>query len=143
MTKLRGSCACGSVQYEITDGLIGPITYCHCWRCRKQSGSSFGTTAGVARNGFHLKSGAELVKHWESSPGVRRYFAGCCGTPIWKDDEQDRTELGFRLGSLDGDPLLKGGMHFHVGSKTPWFEITDSLPQEGGGMPFGMGGGES
>ena len=44
---LKGSCACGQVRYEIWGDLLAPITYCHCWRCRKQSRSSFGTTAGL------------------------------------------------------------------------------------------------
>lgn len=35
MTSLGGSCACGRVRYAIEGELIGPITYCHCWRCRK------------------------------------------------------------------------------------------------------------
>jgi hypothetical protein len=28
-------------------------------------------------------------------------------------------------------------MHFSTGSKAPWVEIHDALPQEAGGPPFG------
>jgi hypothetical protein len=42
---LKGSCACGRIRYEIRGELVGPITDCHCWRCRKHSGSSFGSKA--------------------------------------------------------------------------------------------------
>src|ERR1700683_2701507 len=119
---LNGSCACGRVRYEIRGELLGPITYCHCWRCRKHSGSSFGTTAGVKAREFFVVSGVELLSTWESSPGVRRYFASCCGSPIYKRDDGAPNVLGFRLGTLDTDPSRMAGVHFMVGSKAPWVE---------------------
>ena len=134
---LKGSCACGRVRYEIRGASIGPLTYCHCWRCRKHSGSSFGTTAGVKAAELVILSGEELLSSWESSPGVHRFFAGCCGSPIYKRDEAMPEVLGFRLGTLDSDPSKKVELHFRVGSKAPWVEIGDSLRQEAGGPPFG------
>ncbi len=113
------------------------MTYCHCWRCRKHSGSSFGTTAGVRTADFAILVGKDLVSEWQSSPGVHRFFAGCCGSPIYKGDHADPTELGFRLGTLDTDPLRSVDLHFMTGSKAPWVEIRDDLPQETGGPPFG------
>ncbi|MBW2235553.1 MAG: GFA family protein [Deltaproteobacteria bacterium] len=134
---LKGSCACGRVRYEIRGELLGPVTCCHCWRCRKHSGSSFGTTAGVNASDLSLLAGEELLSSWESSPGVHRFFAACCGSPIYKRNDAAAAVLGFRLGTLDTDPLKKAELHFMVGSKVPWVEIDDSLPQEPGGVPFG------
>lgn len=37
--------------------------------------------------------------------------------------------LGFPLGTLDTDPGARAGKHVFVGSKAPWFDITDQLPQ--------------
>ncbi|WP_210337769.1 GFA family protein [Mesorhizobium sp. INR15] len=132
-----GSCACGRVRYKIDGKLLGPVTYCHCWRCRKHSGSSFGTTAGVRAVDFSIDLGAELLRSWESSPGVHRFFAGCCGSPIYKVDNAAPEELGFRLGTLDVDPSVTVDEHFMVGSKAPWVEIADTIPQLAGGAPFG------
>jgi hypothetical protein len=134
---LRGSCACGRVAYEVRGDLIGPITYCHCWRCRKHSGSSFGTTAGVKAAEFFILTGEQLLASWESSPGVHRFFASCCGSPIYKRQQVAPEVLGFRLGTLDTDPSRKAEIHFMVGSKAPWVEICDSLPREAGGVRFG------
>jgi len=132
---LTGSCACGQVTYEIRGELIRPITYCHCWRCRKHSGASFGTTAGIKANDLVFTSGGDALSHWESSPGVRRYFASCCGSPIYKRDDAVPEFLGFRLGTLDSDPSVRVDMHFMVDSKAPWVEICDDLDQESGGGP--------
>jgi hypothetical protein len=134
---LKGSCACGRVRYEIRGELLGPITYCHCWRCRKHSGSSFGTTAGVKAAELSFVSGRELLSSWESSPGVFRFFASCCGSPIYKRSDARPEVLGFRLGTLDSDPGRTADMHFMVGSKAPWVRIEDGLTREPGGVPFG------
>lgn len=58
-------------------------------------------------------------------------------TPIYKRDDAAPESLGFRLGTLDTDPAMLVDVHFMVGSKAPWVEIGDDLPQEGGGPPFG------
>jgi hypothetical protein len=33
------------------------------------------------------------------------------------------------LGVLDDDPGVRPACHIFVGSKAPWYEITDNLPQ--------------
>jgi len=33
------------------------------------------------------------------------------------------------MGSLDDDPGIRPTAHIFVGSKAPWFEIADDLPQ--------------
>ena len=33
------------------------------------------------------------------------------------------------MGTLDDDPEIKPSPHIYVGSKAPWHEITDKLPQ--------------
>lgn len=134
---VNGSCACGRIRYEIRGELIGPVTYCHCWRCRKHSGSSFGTTAALRADDLVFLAGEGLLSGWESTPGIHRFFASCCGSPIYKRHDAVPEILGFRLGTLDSDPSRTAEMHFMADSKAPWVEICDSLPQESGGVPFG------
>jgi hypothetical protein len=33
------------------------------------------------------------------------------------------------LGTLDDDPGVRPSIHIFTGSKAPWFDITDDLPQ--------------
>ena len=132
---LKGSCACGTVRYEIRGALHGPIVYCHCWRCRKHSGSSFGTTVGVRADDLVFIEGEDLLSFWESSPGVRRFFASCCGSPIYKSGNEAAEYLGFRLGTLDDDPGVTVDKHYMVVSKAPWVVISDDLDQEPGNGP--------
>jgi hypothetical protein len=134
---LEGSCACGRVRYELRGELVGPLAYCHCWQCRKHSGSSFGTTAAVKASELRVVAGEELLSSWQSSPGIHRFFAGCCGSPIYKRRDDFPALLGLRLGTLDSDPGRTVEEHIFVSSKVPWVELRDGLPQKAGGAPFG------
>ena len=40
-----------------------------------------------------------------------------------------REYVHVALGSLVDDPSMRPTKHIFVGSKAPWFEITDDLPQ--------------
>lgn len=124
---LKGSCLCGGIRYEI-DGNLGPVANCHCTQCRKASGASFTTSASVPATSFRLVAGAELLREWESSPGVRRCFCGRCGSSIVKRNDAKPDTVRLRLGTLDTDPGVKPSKHIFVGSKAGWVDITDGLP---------------
>jgi len=125
---IKGSCLCGGIQYEI-DADLGPVTNCHCGQCRKASGAAFASNASVPTAAFRFVSGAELLKEWESSPGKQRCFCGRCGSPILKRNDDHPETVRLRLGTLDNDPHIKPSRNIYIGSKAPWFEITDSLPR--------------
>lgn len=123
----KGSCLCGSVQYEI-NGDIGDGYYCHCQRCRKASGTAFASNALIRFTDFKLIQGhAHFKTYHNEETGVERYFCSHCGSPILS--KRLTTEgTAIRLGSLDTD-LLKGPKaHIFVASKATWHEIRDELP---------------
>jgi len=72
-----------------------------------------------------------------SSEGVHRYFARCCGSPVYKCDISEPGGIRLRLGTLDTDPNVLVELHYMVASKAPWVTIEDALPQETCGPPFG------
>lgn len=133
---LEGSCACGRVRYELRGALRGPLGHCHCWQCRKHSGASFGSTAAIVAEEFEVVAGEERLSSWESSPGVHRVFARCCGSPIYKRRDDLPQVYGLRLGSLDSDPGRVVEEHIFVDSKAPWVRFDDGLRQQEGGAPF-------
>jgi hypothetical protein len=133
---LVGSCACGGIRYEVDGDLAGPVGHCHCWQCRKHSGASFGTTAAVKASEFRVVAGEDRLGSWESSPGVHRFFAQCCGTPLFKRRDALPQLVALRLGTLDVDPGRVAEAHIFVSSKAPWVALEDGLPKKAGGAPF-------
>jgi hypothetical protein len=43
--------------------------------------------------------------------------------------------LGLAMRTLDDDPVIRPSFHVFVGSKAPWFEITDHLQRFDGFPP--------
>lgn len=125
---IRGSCLCGSVRYEVR-GPFGRVTHCHCSQCRKAHGAAFGTYARVRWADFIVTAGEGEIASYRSSPDVRRTFCRQCGATLQFIHEARVDSFSLALGTLDDDPGVRAVAHIFVGSKAPWFEITDGLPQ--------------
>ena len=123
---IRGSCLCGSVSYEIT-GSFKVMGNCHCSMCRKSNGAAFATWGIIDPNQFRWTSGAEFVQGYQSSADRQRCFCKKCGSALVSTHSGAVTEVV--VGSIDGDPGMRPVEHIFVGSKAPWYEITDALPQ--------------
>lgn len=129
---IRGGCLCGGVRFEI-DRAVGPFELCHCPRCRKASGSAFVAGLGVRVRDFRLLGGAELIRTFEAPildhpPAYRVAFCSRCGSPVPHPPE-GATWFEIPAGLLDDDPLLRPERHIFVECKSPWYEISDSLPR--------------
>lgn len=125
---IRGSCLCGTVRYEIS-GPLDRLTHCHCSQCRKAHGAAFGSYARVKQAEFRFVAGEVDVASYASSPGVRRTFCKRCGARLQFIRESKPEALWLAVATLDEDPRIRPSHHIFVGSKAPWFEITDGLPQ--------------
>jgi len=125
---LRGGCLCGSVRYEVR-GPVKRIVHCHCSMCRKAHGAAFGSYAIVSAADFSVTAGQDEIAAYESSPGVRRTFCRRCGSTLQFKNAKRPQSVELAAGTLDDDPGVKPALHIFVGSKAPWFDITDGLPQ--------------
>lgn len=124
---IRGSCLCGGIRYEI-DGQLRDAGNCHCSMCRRAHGAAFATYAQVRLDEFSWVSGEELVSVYESSPGGYRCFCRVCGSPLGARAKDGKLSW-VTLGTVEGDPGVRPNAHIFVGSKAPWYEIADHLPQ--------------
>ncbi len=129
---ISGGCQCGAVRYTVR----APATemeHCHCSMCRKIHGAIFVTFAVFPRDAFSIDKGADDLATYDSSPKVHRKFCRTCGAHIMEvaDDAPERVYVA--VGTIDGGahPGHPEGAikHIFVGSKVPWYEITDGLPQ--------------
>jgi ketosteroid isomerase-like protein len=130
---LTGGCLCGTVRFEI-DGTLGPITCCHCSRCRRASGSAFVAAASVDRECFRVTAGEDAVSEYQSSPSNRRAFCTKCGSQLWGRHD-DYPVVRVRAGGLDDDPGSRVVAHVMMGSKADWLEDGDDAVEEFSEMP--------
>lgn len=85
---LSGTCLCGSIAVtirdpELFDGPKGLI--CHCWNCRKATGSLASINTIVSRDKVTIEDKKGTLKifndEWtESGQTLERYFCSNCGT---------------------------------------------------------------
>ncbi len=126
--KLTGRCLCEGVRYEI-QGELGPIYNCHCSKCRRWHGAAFRTRATINADQFRWIQGQERVSQFYSSEHVVKSFCSVCGSNLISTYDNKPHLIGVPLGGLDQAPSNRCEGHIFVGSKSPWFEITDELPQ--------------
>lgn len=129
---IHGSCLCGGIRFEFIKP-AGPFELCHCSRCRKVTGSAFFSGLYVRVEDFHLVDGQELITTYEATilrepPAYRVSFCSRCGSPV-PNPAADTELVEIPAGLLDDDPEMKPDKHIFVELKSPWFEVTDHLPQ--------------
>ena len=125
---LSGHCECGRVRFEV-DGEIVDFSHCHCSQCRRLHGAAYATFAGVDRDQFRYLAGDTDISTFSSSASNDRVFCSICGSTILVDPRDEPEYLYLSMSTLDGDPPRPAGYHAYVGSRAPWHEITDDLPQ--------------
>jgi hypothetical protein len=123
---LLGKCECGTVRYRVADEFRYAMN-CHCSRCRAATGSAFKPFAGIEREKLEITDGEDaLLVHGEEELNDTR--CGACGSLLFSV-VREGAYVHVALGSLVDPPSLRPAAHIFVGSKAPWFEITDDLPQ--------------
>lgn len=125
---LRGSCLCGAVTFEIAAPVI-TMGNCHCSMCRKQHGTAFSTYYQFERSGLTVLSGEDHIQRYAASDFAERGFCGTCGTKLTFTIGELPDRIWIAAGALDDDPGTQPEYHIFVGSKAPWYEISDAVPQ--------------
>jgi hypothetical protein len=123
---LRGKCECGAVRYRVRDEFRYAAN-CHCSNCRAATGSAFKPFAGIEREKLEIVQGADTLLVWGDDVG-NHTRCGVCGSLLYSV-VRDGAYVHVALGSLVDDPGIRPTEHIFVGSKAPWFEITDDLVQ--------------
>ena len=123
---LSGRCECGTVRYRVVDAFRYAAN-CHCSRCRAATGSAFKPFAGIEREKLELTAGLDtLLIHGDEELNDTR--CNVCGSLLFSV-VRDGAYVHVALGSLGDAPSIRPTHHIFVGSKAPWFEIRDDLPQ--------------
>jgi hypothetical protein len=124
---LVGKCLCGAVRYAV-QGPFRYAGYCHCSGCRARTGSAFSAFAGIEKSKLKVTDGADSIALFELNPDNIVSFCKRCGASPFSLVREGEF-FHVTLGTLVGDPGIRPMFHIFVGSKAPWHEITDALPQ--------------
>jgi hypothetical protein len=123
---LSGGCFCGAVRYTVADEFAYALN-CHCSNCRRTTGSAFKPFAGIARHKLSISQGHDRLMTYGDET-THDAHCGRCGSLLYSV-VREGAYAHVTLGTLADDPSIRPTAHIFVGSKAPWFEITDDLPQ--------------
>lgn len=131
---LAGECFCRAVRYEVADEFAYALN-CHCGNCRRTTGAAFKPFAGIERGKFHVVSGDDARMIYGDD---MTHDAHCrrCGSLLYSV-VRDGNWVHVAMGTLIDAPTIRPTAHIFVGSKAPWYEITDGLPQHQGHIGAG------
>jgi hypothetical protein len=123
---LAGKCFCGGVHYAVADE-FSYAANCHCSNCRRTTGSAFKPFAGIERDKLVVTKGRDSLLIFGDETG---YDAHCkvCGSLLYSLVRAGAF-IHVSMGTLVDVPTIRPTKHIFVGSKAPWFTITDALPQ--------------
>jgi hypothetical protein len=123
---LVGKCLCDAVHYAVADEFVYAAN-CHCSNCRRATGSAFKPFAGIARDKLRITKGADRLMIFGDDNGNDTHCK-LCGSLLYSV-VRDGAFVHVAMGTLVDDPTIRPTKHIFVGSKAPWFTITDDLPQ--------------
>jgi hypothetical protein len=124
--SLAGKCLCGAVHYAVADEFVYAAN-CHCSNCRRTTGSAFKPFAGIGRNRLRITKGEDnLMLVGEAN--ANDTHCSLCGSLLYSV-VRDGAFVHVAMGTLVDDPSIRPRAHIFVGSKAPWFTITDDLAQ--------------
>jgi hypothetical protein len=124
--SLAGKCLCGAVHYAVADEFVYAAN-CHCSNCRRTTGAAFKPFAGIGRNRLRITKGEDNLLI-VGDVNANDTHCKLCGSLLYSV-VRDGDFAHVAMGSLVDDPAIRPRAHIFVGSKAPWFTITDDLPQ--------------
>lgn len=127
MNTLHASCLCGAVALTLPDQ-FDYMGNCHCSECRKFSGADYTSVGGLDGDKVTIAKGSEAIGRYQKSDETSLAFCRHCGSSLFSQ-KRSTGKINLRLGILDEAPSQKPAFHIFVGSKAPWHEIGDDLPQ--------------
>lgn len=124
--KISGKCLCGAVHYSVTDDFEYAMN-CHCSNCRRATGSAYKAFAGIKRHHLNITQGMDKFFKYG---GNIDFDVHCkiCGSLLYSV-VRGGEYVHVTMGSMTDSPSIHPTQHIYVGSKAPWHEITDDLPQ--------------
>jgi hypothetical protein len=123
---LSGACFCGAVAYTVPDEFLYAAN-CHCGNCRRTTGAAFKPFAGIERHKLTLTKGQSDLTVVGEEEGNDTHCKAC-GSLLYSVVRAG-AYVHVAMGTLVDAPTIRPNRHIFVGSKAPWFTITDDLPQ--------------
>jgi hypothetical protein len=138
---LTGGCPCEAVRFAV--GALPLLIFaCHCRECQRWSGSAFGLSMPVKRDGFSLTRGEPKPWHHAGASGFEstHWFCANCGGRVFGQRSNRPDIVTLRAGTLDDTWWVRPIAHINLESAQAWERIPnnaecfEAMPSEFGAL---------
>lgn len=122
-----GRCACGEVEYRLTNSLL-VIHACHCTWCQRETGTAFALNGVIETQHLEVIKGRPVAVLLPSASGKGQEVLRCpsCQVALWSHYAGAGQALAFvRLGTLDDTSAVQPDVHIFTSSKQSWVTIPE------------------
>jgi len=129
---LSGGCLCGRIRYEVR---VQPrsLVVCHCHLCQRRSGSAFGVSMPVDRQGFAITEGVAITRVMPGGSGAlsTHYYCDECLCRTHSEPSTFPAISFVRAGTLDDTSWLQPVAQLWMSSAQTWACVDGILSFEG------------
>lgn len=129
MMKLKGSCHCGAVSFEVEAMSPSPFLRCYCSICRKTAGSGgYAINLGADARTMKVEGREHLSVYRARMPDGhvstgQRHFCKQCGSALWLYDPTWPELVHPHASAIDTPlPVPPQRTHMMLGSRANWAE---------------------
>jgi hypothetical protein len=124
----KGSCLCGEITFVI-EGEFEQFFFCHCERCRKDTGSAHAANLFSSTAKLSWLSGENKAKTFNfNSDGHVKSFCTTCGSAL-PNIQMDGKLLVVPAGSIDSEIHFKPQGHIFFANKANWDNDLEKVPK--------------
>ncbi|MDC7255345.1 GFA family protein [Shinella sp. YE25] len=129
MMQLAGRCLCRCLTFSFSGDIVS-TGHCHCESCRRATSSPVTTFFCVATENLAFQG--DTLRHYVSSPGVRRGFCGNCGSPMSYETDKRPGIIDLYVASLVDASGVDITQHGFWNERVSWLHCEDDLPKREG-----------
>lgn len=129
MSKIKGTCSCNSINFEINATAIVKAVNCHCNLCRKMNCSAFSSYVVIRESGYKLISGQDNIASYKRSQNATKSFCRICGTPIYNSNPTQYPGLKILyLGTLENAEQINIDANIFCDTRLDWVKGINGIP---------------
>lgn len=126
MNQYKGECLCGACRYVIRGDKPVAAYFCHCSRCRKETGTIHAATVFFNNAQLVWERGAANLTHYRlEHTRKQRVFCTTCGCPLPR--KEGELQVVLPAGTLDEGINLEPTAHIFYKDRVSWEDSLSNL----------------
>ncbi|MFZ2955644.1 MAG: GFA family protein [Candidatus Ozemobacteraceae bacterium] len=135
MRPEKASCSCGKLVLFYDDEISGKLrtSICHCYACRKRTGSAFGTQIRLDKLKVTIEGkGTKFDRPTDEGDHVHFFFCPSCGTTLYWEIDDLPDSISVPIGAFENHNLPSPTFSVYEDQMLSWVVLPTSITEHMG-----------